>query len=365
VTERVECIVIGAGVVGLACARSLARAGLDVVVIERERRFGEGSSSRNSEVIHAGIYYPTDSMKARLCVRGKALLYDFCAAYGVPHARCGKLIVATGESQLHTLRGYQHQARLNGVGELRWVHRDEIAELEPAIDAIAGVWSPTTGIIDSHALMVALAGDLEAHGGMIAYGTTAARAVSMSGAIRLETTAGDVEAGWVVNAAGLDAPSLARCLGEPSCEMPAPYYAKGHYYVYAGPSPFRHLVYPIAEAAGLGVHVTLDLAGQARFGPDVQWVPAPDYGFDDSTRAAFAAAIRAYFPDLDESRLQPGYTGIRPKIAPPHGPASDFRVMVPREHGVPGLIHLLGIESPGLTASLAIGELVARTVKEC
>jgi L-2-hydroxyglutarate oxidase LhgO len=365
VSERADCIVIGAGVIGLACARALARAGRDVVVIERHGGFGEEISSHNSEVIHAGIYYPTGSLKARLCVRGKSMLYRFCDAFQVPFERCGKIIVATGEAQLDVLRGYQRQARANGAGELPWLTRDELKRLEPAVAALAGVWSSSTGIIDSHALMAALAGDLEAHGGAIAYVTEVLAGAPDGDGVRLETSSGDVAARWVVNAAGLDAPGTAHRLSATyGCRIPQAYFAKGHYFVYTGRSPFAHLIYPIAEAAGLGVHVSLDMGGQARFGPDVCWTDSADYSFDAGCRDAFVSAIRAYFPTLDESRLQPGYTGIRPKISPAGSPAPDFCILSPAEHGVPGLIHLLGIESPGLTSSLAIAELVERIVED-
>jgi L-2-hydroxyglutarate oxidase LhgO len=363
-SETVDCVVVGAGVVGLACARTLARAGHDVVVVERHDHFGGEISSRNSEVIHAGIYYPTGSLKARLCVQGKLMLYRFCEVYQVPFRRCGKIIVATSDGQRAVLRGYQQQALANGVGELQWLEREDVEQLEPQVRAVAGVWSETTGIIDSHAYMAALVGDLEANGGMVAYATEVLGAVPDAGGLRLRTTGGEIVARRVINAAGLDAPLLARRLSQRhACELPGAYFAKGHYYTYAGRSPFSHLVYPLAEAAGLGVHVTLDMAGQARFGPDVRWIETPDYTFDDRHRRAFAQAIRDYFPDLDETRLQAGYTGIRPKISGPGMPAADFRVLGPAEHGVPGLVHLLGIESPGLTASLAIGALVEQAVR--
>jgi len=348
--QRVDAVVIGAGVVGLASARALALAGLDVVVLERHRRIGTETSSRNSEVIHAGIYYPGGSRKAALCVRGKALLYRYCAEHGVPHRRCSKLIVASSEAQVPVLRGYQTQAERNGVAPLPWLGAADVAELEPEVQAVAGVLSESTGIIDCHAYMLALRGDLEAAGGMIAFDT------AVTGGLCVQTAALELEAGWVVNAAGLEAPGVAGWL---TPDAPRAYYARGHYYVYEGRAPFSRLVYPVAEAGGLGVHVTLDLGGQARFGPDVKWVAGVDYTFDDGRRAAFESAIRCYFPGLDAARLHPGYTGIRPKISGPGEQAADFRIDGPAEHGVAGLINLLGIESPGLTASLAIGEVVA------
>ena len=355
--ERVDCVVIGAGVVGLACARALARAGREVIVLERHGQIGTETSSRNSEVIHAGIYYDTGSLKARLCVRGKALLYDYCSAYGVPFRRCGKIIVATDTSQFDTLRGYQARAVANGVGELRWLTPEEVAVLEPAISCVGAVMSDTTGIIDSHAYMESLAGDIEAHGGVIAFHSEVQGGRAENNRIRLETQQIAIDAACVVNCAGLGAPDLARRIAMPSPgTLPRAFYAKGQYYTLSGRSPFQRLVYPVAEAGGLGVHVTLDLAGQARFGPDVIWINDVDYTFDDRNRERFVAAIRRYYPGLDEDRLQPGYTGIRPKISAPNEPGADFRVMGPQTHGVRGLIHLFGIESPGLTASLAIAD---------
>lgn len=354
-TETVDAVVIGAGVVGLACARALALQGLEVVVLERHEQIGTETSARNSEVIHAGIYYPDGSRKAALCVRGKQLLYDYCADHAVPHERCGKIIVASNDDQLATLRQYQTQALANGVGELPWLTAADIAAMEPAVRAVAGVLSESTGIIDCHAYMLALRGDLEAAGGMIALGTAVQGLRPAGDGLLVATDAMDLQARRVVNAGGLAAPDIAAWV---SADAPAAHYARGRYYSYQGRAPFSRLVYPVAEAGGLGVHVTLDLGGQARFGPDVVWIDGVDYRFDDSRRADFEAAIRRYFPDLDAARLQPGYTGIRPKISGPGEPAADFRIDGPAVHGVSGLVNLLGIESPGLTASLAIGEVV-------
>ena len=355
-SERVDCVVVGAGVIGLAVGRALAQAGLDVVMVERSELIGSETSSRNSEVIHAGIYYATNSLKAQLCVQGKKLLYEYCESHQVPHRRCGKIIVATAEDQLETLKAYQRQAQANGVGELHWMNADEVHALEPRVKAIAGVHSETTGIIDSHAFMLSLQGEFERHGGMLAFNTAVEDLVSVDGGIRVTTDSLQLEASWLINCAGLQAPLLAKRLTE---DAPAAHFARGHYYAYSGASPFQRLVYPVAEAGGLGVHVTLDLGGQARFGPDVRWIDEVDYTFDDSHRADFLAAIRCYFPEVDEDRLHPGYTGIRPKIVGPGEPAADFRIDGPDRHGVPGLVNLLGIESPGLTASLAIaGQVV-------
>ncbi|MDE0658454.1 MAG: NAD(P)/FAD-dependent oxidoreductase [Gammaproteobacteria bacterium] len=353
--ERCEAVVIGAGVVGLAVGRQLAHAGREVLVLERHELIGSEISSRNSEVIHAGIYYPSGSVKARTCVRGKALLYEHCKTYNVPHERIGKIIVATTRAQLETLELYQRQALANGVGELPWMTRADIRALEPEVEATAGVYSESTGIIDSHAFMLSLLGDIEAAGGAIAYLTAVTDLAEIGAGVRLQCGDFVLDADMVVNAAGLAAPAMAARLGG----VHAGYYAKGHYYTLSGKSPFRRLVYPVAEPGGLGVHVTLDLAGQARFGPDVVWQDDEDYGFDGANFGAFVEAIRRYYPALDETRLNPGYTGIRPKLAPPGEPPSDFVIEGPEDHGVAGLVNLLGIESPGLTSSLAIAEHVA------
>lgn len=354
--EAIDAVVVGAGVVGLACARALALRGREVLVLERHGLIGSETSARNSEVIHAGIYYPTGSLKAVLCVEGKALLYAYLNERGLPHRRCGKIIVATHKAQFETLRAYQTQARRNGVGELEWLDRARVCALEPAVDALAGLYSPTTGIIDSHAYMLSLQSDLESAGGVVALHTTVCGLVREGDRLRILTDDLELITGCLVNAGGLEAPTLARQL-DPLA--PAGWYARGRYYGYSGPPPFSRLVYPIAEAAGLGVHVTVDLAGQVRFGPDVEWIDQPDYTFDDGCRDDFANAIARYFPAVERQRLLPGYTGVRPKISPPSAPASDFRIDGIEQHGVPGLVNLLGIESPGLTSSLAIAQRVA------
>lgn len=356
VAEHVDVVVIGAGAVGLACARSMAQQGREVLVLERQGLIGSETSARNSEVIHAGIYYPRGSLKAQLCVAGKAALYRYCAEHGVPHKRCGKVIVATSQKQLAVLRGYQEQARHNGVGELRWLDAAEVSVLEPEVSAIAGVLSESTGIIDSHSYMLALQADLEGSGGVVALGTEVNQLSRSDSGVLVHTPDLTLQPRCVVNSAGLWAPDLA---ADVDASAPTAFYARGHYFTYAGRAPFFRLVYPIAEAGGLGVHVTVDMAGQVRFGPDVVWIDGVDYGFDESCKAGFVAAIGRYFPALDEDRLQPGYTGIRPKISGPGKPAADFSIVGPVQHGVAGLINLLGIESPGLTASLAIADLVA------
>ena len=351
--EKCDVLVVGAGAIGLAVGSTLAKAGREVLVLERHGAIGAETSSRNSEVIHAGIYYPTGSLKARMCVRGKDLLYTHCIDFNVPHERIGKIIVATKPSQFDTLRQYQRQARENGAGELAWIDETRLQQLEPEVNAIAGVLSPTTGIIDSLSFMLSLEGLLESHGGMIAFRSEVQR-MFCKPCLRVEVTDMDLEPRYLINAAGLNAPNLGRDVGR----QWSSYYAKGHYYTLSGKSPFNRLVYPIAEADGLGVHVTLDVAHQARFGPDVVWIDEEDYSFDDSKRSEFIRAIRAYYPGLDETLLHEGYTGIRPKLLPQGQPAHDFVVNGPRETGIPGYFELLGIESPGLTASLAIAERI-------
>lgn len=362
--ERVDCIVVGAGVIGLAVARRLAMAGVETLLLEREATPGVHASSRNSEVIHAGIYYPPGSHKARLCVHGRRQLYRYCEARGIAHRRCGKLLIATSGAERSTLQHYADTARSNGVTDLAWLTPAEVSAIEPDVRCSAALWSPSTGILSSHELMQALLGDLEAHGGALA-----CRAEVVGGrlsrgahcvAVQQDAACSEFEARLLVNAAGSWAQPLAQHLaGLDAGRVPRQHFAKGHYFTLQGRSPFRHLVYPVAGDAGLGIHVTLDLAGQARFGPDVEWVPGIDYSVDESRRTAFATAIRRYYPALDEQRLQPGYAGIRSKLAGPGQPAADFRLQGPAEHGWEGLVNLYGIESPGLTASLAIADEVA------
>ena len=356
--EKCDAVVIGAGVVGLAVARALAMAGHEVLVLERHEGIGTETSSRNSEVIHAGIYYPTGSLKAEMCVRGKKMLYEHCRTHHVPHENIGKVIVATSDDQVQVLQEYQRQAKINGVGELPWLNKEQVQRLEPAVRCIGGIWSETTGIVDSHGFMLSLEGDLESAGGMIAFHSDVKR-IAISPRLSIETEELELDSDVLVNSAGLNAPILARQVGR-ECHS---YYAKGHYYTLSGKSPFNHLVYPIAKAGGLGVHVTLDMAHQARFGPDVVWQEDEDYSFDEDHREAFVDAIKDYYPDLEESKLQPGYTGIRPKLAPQGAPNSDFVINGPNETGHEGYVELMGIESPGLTASLAIAERVVELLK--
>lgn len=366
--ERVDALVAGAGVVGLAVGRALAQRGLETVVLERETAIGSGTSSRNSEVIHAGIYYPAGSWKARLCVEGKRRLYAYCDERGVEHRRCGKLIVATSQAQVPALRDILARGEANGVHDLEWMDGPQVRDREPALRCVAAVWSPSTGIVDSHGLMLALLGDLEAAGGAVALASPV-QAVRCTGDGFIVQTGGEspmeLGARVFVNAAGLDACALAgRIEGWPQHLTPRAYCAKGNYYALARKAPFSRLIYPIPEAAGLGVHLTLDLAGQARFGPDVEWVEPDgqgrlDYRVAPERAQAFYAEIRRYWPDLPDDALQPAYSGIRPKIHGPGEPAADFMILRPCEHGVAGLVQLFGIESPGLTASLALGEVVA------
>jgi L-2-hydroxyglutarate oxidase LhgO len=361
--ESVECAVIGAGVVGLAVARRLAMGGREVVVLEAEAAFGTHTSSRNSEVIHAGIYYPTGSLKARLCVAGKQALYRYCAEHDVGHRRIGKIIVATAPDQVPGLRLYQEQAAINGVGDLEWLEPARLRELEPEVACVAGVLSPSTGIIDSHGLMLAYLGEAQEHGAALALASRVISGRAESGGITLEvggTEPVTLHCRSVVNAAGFSAQSVARSIsGIPPATVPPAYYAIGHYYTLAGKAPFRRLVYPVARRDWLGVHVTVDLGGQVKFGPDISWIDRVDYRFDGSREAAFYKAIRDYYPGLGDGMLRPGYTGIRPKIHGPGEPAPDFLIQGAGDHGVAGLVNLYGIESPGLTSSLAIADHVA------
>jgi L-2-hydroxyglutarate oxidase LhgO len=360
--ETVDAVVVGAGVVGLAVARALALAGREVLVLEAEESFGTQTSSRNSEVIHAGIYYPEGSLKARLCVAGKDLLYRYCAERGVAHRRIGKILVACDASELPVLATYARKAAANGV-VLEPLDAAAVARMEPAVRAVAGLWSESTGIVDSHGLMLALLGDAQAAGATLVTHTPVSHGQAVDGGIVLHTGGSDpmaLRCSLLVNSAGLGAQRLARAIaGMPEALVPPAFYAKGHYFTLSGRSPFSHLVYPMPDHAGLGIHVTLDLGGQCKFGPDVtRWPQAPDFAFEDGLEAKFRGAIRRYWPDLPEGALQPGYTGVRPKVSGPTEPAGDFVLQGPAVHGVPGLVNLFGIESPGLTSSLAIAREV-------
>jgi len=357
--ESVDAVVVGAGVVGLAIARALAMAGREVIILDAEDAIGTHTSSRNSEVIHAGIYYPKGSLKARTCVEGKQLLYEYCATHGVPHRRCGKLIVATTEKQLGELDGIRSKAQANGVTDVDWIAKDEVARIEPELFFMGALHSPSTGIIDSHALMLAYLGDAEAHGAMLALKSGLERARVRNGFELHVAGSEPIHCRALVNSAGLRAPSVARSIdGYPTHLVPRELYAKGNYYSLNRKNPFKRLIYPVPEPGGLGVHVTLDLAGQARFGPDVEWVERIDYDVDPRRAERFYAAIRRYWPGLPDGALAPGYAGIRPKTAGPGEPAPDFEIQGPAKHGVAGLVQLYGIESPGLTASLALARVV-------
>jgi L-2-hydroxyglutarate oxidase LhgO len=364
--DTVDAVVIGAGAVGLAVARALAQAGQETVVAEAQSGIGQGVSSRNSEVIHAGLYYTPGSLKARLCVRGKEMLYAMCATHGVDHRRCGKLTVANSEEEVAALRGLQDRAAANGV-PVEWLDGRAARVMEPALRCIAALHSPTTGIVDSHGFMLALQGDLERAGGMVALATrvTGARLASRAGDAHVLRFADGSELACrlLVNAASLHAVGLARSFeGLGARFIPRASFAKGNYYALSGRAPFTHLIYPAPADAWLGVHLTLDLGGQAKFGPDIEWLDVEmpeqiDYRVDPARADGFYAEVRRYWPELPDGALAPSYSGVRPKIHTAGEKAPDFRIDGPELHGVPGLLNLFGVESPGLTSALAIGEL--------
>jgi L-2-hydroxyglutarate oxidase LhgO len=360
--DRVECVVVGAGVVGLAIARRLAQAGLETVVLEAAEGIGTVTSSRNSEVIHAGIYYPAGSLMARMCVSGKRALYAYCRDHGIPHRNCGKLIVATTPSETEKLQSIKAHAEANGVLDMEVLSGETARELEPALNCDAALLSPSTGIVDSHGFMLALRGDAEAAGAACAFHAPLLRARAVAGGIELDV-GGEapmtLQCRLLINSAGLGAPAVARGIdGMPIELIPPAYLAKGNYFSCSARAPFSRLIYPVPEPGGLGVHLTLDLAGQARFGPDVEWVDTIDYAVDPARAERFYPAIRRYWPTLPDGALMPSYSGIRPKIVPPAVARQDFMIQGPRDHGVAGLINLFGIESPGLTSSLAIADYV-------
>jgi L-2-hydroxyglutarate oxidase LhgO len=360
--ETIDCVVIGAGVVGLAVARALALAGREVIVVEAAEGIGTETSSRNSEVIHAGIYYPKGSLMARSCVAGRRRLYAYCAEHGVPHRNCGKLIVATNDAESEKLTEIKGRAEANGVEGMRLLSAAEAIAMEPNLFCTAALLSPATGIVDSHSYMLALQGDAEAHGAMLAFNSPLERGRVVDGGV--EITVGGAEpmtlrCRTVINSGGLHAPAIAQKItGMPSDRIPTAYYAKGNYFTLTGRSPFTHLIYPVPVPGGLGVHITVDLGGQAKFGPDVEWIDGIDYNVDPHRADKFYAAVRRYWPALPDGAIQPGYAGIRPKIVPQGAPGQDFVVQGPTDHGVPGLVNLFGIESPGLTSSLALADLV-------
>jgi L-2-hydroxyglutarate oxidase LhgO len=366
--EQLDAVVVGAGVVGLAVARALALAGRDVLVLDAAEGIGTETSSRNSEVIHAGIYYPAGSLTARTCVEGKQRLYRFCAERGVPHKNCGKLIVATSDEEAGRLEGIRLRAAANGVDDLRLLTEAEARAMEPELRCTAALHSPSTGIIDSHAYMLALQGEAENAGALFVFHAPVEGGRATEDGIELRVGGAEpmeLRCRLLVNSAGLHAVALAKSIaGMPEALVPQAYYAKGNYFTLTGRAPFSRLIYPVPVPGGLGTHVTVDMQGQVRFGPDVEWVDRIDYAVDPRRGDSFYAAIRRYWPDLPDGALAPGYSGIRPKIVPPGAPAQDFVVQGPATHGVPGLVNLFGIESPGLTASLALADHVLETCGE-
>jgi len=368
--EKIDCAVIGAGVVGLAIARALALQGHEVIVLETAGLIGSEISSRNSEVIHAGIYYPPGSRKAEFCVAGKSALYHYVQERGLDYRKCGKLLVATNPDQVERLQSIKTNAELNGVNDLVGLSKQDMLALEPECHCNSALLSPSTGIIDTHGLMLSLQGDIEATGGMVILNARVVSTQATGSGLVLQVEAqGEImalQARTMINSAGLAAPEIARSMaGFPQSLVPRQYYAKGNYFSLSVASPFTHLIYPVPdESAGLGIHLTLDLNGQARFGPDVEWVDRLDYDVDGNRVQAFYPAIRRYWPGLPDGSLLPGYAGIRPKIQAPGNPAEDFMIQGPQDHGIVGLVHLFGIESPGLTSSLAIGDHITRLLSQ-
>ncbi len=363
--DKFDCIVVGAGVIGLAIGRALANAGREVVIVETEADIGMHTSSRNSEVIHAGLYYPESSLKAQLCIRGKEQLYRYCKDRNVAHERIGKLIVAGDETDLEKLRAIDQQARRNGVTDLRFLDATTVRSLEQSVECVGGLLSPSTGIIDSHGFMMALQADLEARDGTVLLASPVEKVTATTRGFELRVAAKAARCRTLINAAGLGAVALMKSIHVAKrnqrlpLDVPDQYYAKGHYFSYQGHSPFKRLIYPLPGGGGLGIHASTDLGQGVRFGPDVIWANDVDYTFDETRKSAFVAAIRRYFPALDPDRLMPAFTGIRPKVVPYGKPDGDFLIHGPATHGIPNLVCLYGIESPGLTASLAIADYVA------
>jgi L-2-hydroxyglutarate oxidase LhgO len=357
--ERIDCAVIGAGVVGLAIVRALALAGREVVVLESREAIGTGISSRNSEVIHAGMHFATGSFKARFCVAGNAMLRSFAASHNVPFRMVGKLIVAVDAEEERTLAGLYALGIANGVSGLELIPAAEAMRMEPALYCTKALHSPNSGIVDAHALMLALQGEAEAHGAVVALKTPVEEGRADEDGVLVKvggTDPSEILAKTVIIAAGLDACRLSQAFGLSS--VPTPYLCKGNYFALTGPAPFQRLIYPIPESASLGVHYTSDLAGRGRFGPDAEWIDQENYDVDPRRAGQFCRAIRRYWPDVAGRTLEPAYAGIRPKIHAPGTPRPDFAIVGPRQHGVPGIIALYGIESPGLTSSLALADYV-------
>lgn len=366
--DQIDTVVVGAGVVGLAVAAELARAGRELVILEQASQIGMGTSSRNSEVIHAGIYYEPGSLKASLCVEGRLRLYEYCAQRGVGYRRCGKLIVATDVDQIAGLEKIERRACAAGVSDLQWLAGEDAVAMEPALSCVRALLSPSTGIVDTHGLMLAMLGEAEDHGAMLARHSRLVRVEQVAGGYELEVDSDGVSMKMrcraLINSAGLGAVALARSIDAlPGGHVPDAYLAKGNYFSLGGRCPFSRLIYPIPNEAGLGVHLTIDLAGQGKFGPDVEWVDGENYDVDPSRADGFYAEIRRYWPGLPDASLQPAYSGIRPKIVGPGEAAADFVLSGPAEHGLPGLVNLFGIESPGVTASLAIAARVRRMLE--
>lgn len=364
----IDCVVLGAGVIGLAVSRELAQLGHAVLLVEATGGIGTGTSSRNSEVIHGGLYYPPGSLKALLCVAGRPKLYEYCVKRGIPHKRIGKFIVSANRKQIHQAEQIAERARMNGVRDLYWLSGSEARAIEPELSCEMALVSPSTGIVDSHALMQSLQADAERLGTQCVFHTPFLNGeILPSGEFRLEfggRQPTELTATHLINATGLHAPETARRLhGTPKGYVPKPYFCKGNYFSLAHKSPFSRLVYPMPDEAGLGVHFTLDLGGQGRFGPDVQWIDGEDYSVDASRAASIYTAVRKYWPGLPDDTLIPGYCGIRPKITGPDSSAADFLISGPSIHGVAGLVNLFGIESPGLTACMSIAEAVAAALQ--
>ena len=374
--EQVDCVVIGAGVVGLAVAREMALQGRETILLERESAFGTISSARNSEVIHAGIYYPKDTLKAKLCVEGNRMLYEYCRTHHVATQHYGKLIVASDESQLNDLQAILYKAQQNEVPEIKMITGDQAKAMEPELNCAAAVLSASTGIVDSHGFMLSLLGGFEDAGGMIAYQSPLISAKPIGenakDGFELEIGGADgmkIQTKLLINCAGMSAPAIARKIeGLAQQQIPKAYFAKGNYFSLSGKSPFKHLIYPIPEPGGLGVHLTLDMGGQAKFGPDVEWLEIDeesqiDYTVNPKRGEGFYEAVRSYWPGLKDSALQPDYSGVRAKIVPPNSPAGDFCFNTPKDHGLEGLFNLYGFESPGLTSSLAIAKYLEGQIK--